>query len=107
MKFIYLIPSKLLAAATVNCGSSTNLCNTGLPQVNAGSNELTTIFQIVFGILAAIAVLIIVIGGFKFVLSEGNPENTTKARNTIIYALIGLSIALSAEALVSFVLGKI
>jgi hypothetical protein len=80
-----------LAMASVNCLNG-DVCNTGLPQVNAGSSELQTILQIVFGIMAAVAVLFVVIGGFRFVLSEGNPESTSKARNTIIYSLVGLAI---------------
>lgn len=95
-----------LGSTDVNCLSN-SLCNTSLPNVNAGTPELASILQIVFGILAALSVLFIVIGGLRFVLSEGNPESTSKARNTILYAVIGLAIALSAEALVAFVLGKL
>ena len=94
-------------AANVTCPTGyVGSCDTGLPKIGASPDELKTILQLTFGIVSAIAVLIIVIGGFRFVLSEGNPENAAKARETIIYALVGLAIALSAEAIVSFVLNR-
>lgn len=81
-------------------------CNTGIPRVSATTSEVQTILQIVFGIIAAITVLIIVISGFRLVIAQGNPESVKKAREAIIAAIIGLVISLSAEILVSFVLGK-
>jgi Type IV secretion system pilin len=79
-------------------------CDTGLPVVSASNTELEKVLQIVLGIAAAICVLIIMIGGFRFVVSQGNPDNISRARDTILYALIGLVIAVSAEAIVSFVI---
>jgi cytochrome bd-type quinol oxidase subunit 2 len=80
---------------------------TGLPHADANGSQLQTILQIVFGILAALAVLMIAIAGLRFITAQGNPQETSKARNTIVYALIGLLVAMVAEALVSFVLGKL
>jgi hypothetical protein len=102
---------QLVATATVSpsvgeCAGG-NLCDTGLPQVGAGTPELASILAIVFGIAGAIAVLVIVIGALRMVYSSGNPEGVSKARSTIIYAVVGLVIAISAEALVAFVLGKL
>ncbi len=95
----------LASSACVNVsGIDTNVNSecTGLPTVSAGPSELGQITGIVFGVIAAVAVLIIVIAGLKFVTSNGNPESISKARNTMIYAVIGLVIALSAEAIVAF-----
>ena len=75
---------------------------TGLPTVSAGPAQLGQITGVVFGIVAAISVLMIVISGVKFVASNGNPESVSRARNTIIYAVVGLVVALSAEAIVAF-----
>lgn len=77
---------------------------TNLPTVNAGTPELQQILTIFFGILAGIAVLFVIIGGFRYVISNGKPQDMTKAKDTIIYALVGLVVALSAEAIVSFAL---
>jgi hypothetical protein len=89
-----------------NCDSS-NTCATGLPVVGASSDELSQILKIVFGIMSAVAVLMIVIAGFRFVVAQGNPQDVAKARQTIIYSVIGLAVALTAEAIVAFVLGKL
>jgi hypothetical protein len=86
--------------------AQTNLANP-FPMVNADGSVVTTILDIVFGIFGAVAVLFIVIGGFRYVISSGDPKNTAKAKNTIIYALIGLLITLSATAIVNFVAGKL
>lgn len=57
--------------------------------------------------VAAIAALIYVIwGAVEFVSSQGEPDKTAKARKTVINALVGLVIAITATALVSFVAGR-
>ncbi|HVV25554.1 MAG TPA: pilin [Candidatus Saccharimonadales bacterium] len=94
------------ATAQVNCGSG-QTCDTGLPGVSASSTNLQGALEIVFGIIGAIAVLMIVLAGLRFVLAQGSPQETAKARNTIIYAVIGLVISIAAEAFVAMVLGKL
>ena len=79
----------------------------GLPMAGAGKSQLQDVLQIVFAVLAALAVLFIVIGGLRMVTSQGNPQETGKARATIIYAVVGLVVALLAEAFVAFILGKL
>ena len=80
---------------------------TNLPQGAASSSNLQHLLQIVIATLAAAAVLIIVIAGLNFVTAGGDSAKVAKARGTIVYALIGLVIAIGAEAIVTFVLGKI
>jgi len=79
----------------------------GLPTVNAGGNQVNDILRIAFAILAALAVLFIVIAGFRMVTSQGNPQEVSKAKSTIVYALVGLVVALLAEAIVAFILDKL
>ncbi len=76
-----------------------------LPRVETSSavkNGLT----IFFVILGAIAFLMMVIGGLNFVLSQGNPDRVARARNTMIYAAVGLAVAASASLIVNVVLNK-
>lgn len=94
------------STGTVGMGCDTN-CDTGLPAVGAGSAELQMILKVTFGILAAVAVLLIVIAGLKFTISQSDPQEVAKARETIIYAVVGLVIAISAEIFVSFVLNRL
>jgi hypothetical protein len=51
-----------------------------------------------------IAVIVIIIGAIRFVTSEGDSAAATKARNTVIYAAVGLVLAVLAYALVNFIL---
>jgi Type IV secretion system pilin len=90
---------KVFLAETVN--------HLNLPQVQANQSTMSTILQIVFGVIGAVSVLIIVIAGFQFVLSSGDPAKVAKARNTILYAAIGLGVSASAFVIVSFVIGKL
>jgi hypothetical protein len=81
--------------------------NCGLPGADASSSNLQSILQIVFAILAALSVLFIVIASLRLITSQGNPQETSKARATIAYALVGLIVALLAEAIVSLVLDRL
>jgi hypothetical protein len=106
--FLYTITTKLAdAGATVSPSTCNTDCSTGLPKVQASSGNVHTILSITFGILAVVAVLFVVIAALKFVTASGDPQEVAKARNTIIYALVGLVIAISAEVFVAFVLNKI
>lgn len=57
---------------------------------------------IIFGLAAAIALLMIVINGFRYVTASGDPQKTAEARQGILYAVIGLVVSVSAVAIVSF-----
>ena len=81
------------------------LVNVDLPH-NAKTDNLTSILNVVFGILGAISFLVITIAGVQFVASGGNPDKVAKARATILYALVGLVVAVFAAVIVNFVIGK-
>jgi hypothetical protein len=81
--------------------------NAGVPQVTANGSTLQTILNIVIGIIAALSVLFVVIGGMRYVLSAGDPQAANKAKETIIFALVGLVIAIIAESIVAFALKTI
>ncbi|HVS58448.1 MAG TPA: pilin [Candidatus Saccharimonadales bacterium] len=81
--------------------------NTGLPKVDANSGTLNTALSIFFGALAAIAVLMIIITALRMIVNAGEPENVKRLRRTLTYAAVGLILALTADAIVGFVLGKL
>lgn len=64
----------------------------------------TTITNVMLFIVGAISVIMIVIGGIRYVLSGGNSTNVTAAKNTILYAIVGLIVAMLAYAVINFVL---
>lgn len=69
-----------------------------VPTVIAG------VIEGVVGVLALVAVIFIVVGGVNYMTSQGDPGKTAKAKNTILYAAIGLIIAVLAFAIVNFVI---
>ncbi len=78
-----------------------------LPKVQATQSELQTILQYFFGVVGALAVLFVVIGGFRYIVSAGNPQSAETAKKTIMYAVIGLIVAVTGEALVTWVLSQL
>ena len=75
--------------------------------VPKGGVELEDALSLVFSIAGVIAVIVIAISGFRYVVSQGDPTNTAKAKNAIIYALIGLAVCVSAVTIVNFVGGRL
>lgn len=69
-----------------------------LPEVIQG------ILNAIILILGIVAVVFIIIGGVKYMTSTGNSEKTKEARNTILYAVIGLIVCVLAFAIVNFVI---
>ena len=67
----------------------------------------TTITNVMLFTVGAISVIMVVIGGLRYVISGGNSTNITTAKNTILYAVIGLVIAILAYAMINFVIGSL
>lgn len=65
------------------------------------------IINVALGFLGIIAVVIVLVGGFKYMISGGNEEKTSEAKNLIVSGIIGLAIILSAWAITSFVIGQL
>lgn len=95
------------ACAGLNALSSdtanTNCSSNGTRSIN---NILAVVINILSIIVGVAAVIMIIIGGFNYVTSSGESSNTASAKNTIIYALVGLVIVVLAQVLVHFVLTK-
>ena len=65
--------------------------------------KVVNIISLVVGIIAVIMVLV---GGIKYVTSSGDSNNINSAKNTILYAIVGLIVAALAQVIVRFVLDK-
>ena len=65
--------------------------------------QIINVFSIVVGI---VAVIMIIVGGLKYITSGGDSGKVTSAKNSIIYAIIGLVIVALAQVIVRFVLSK-
>lgn len=65
------------------------------------------IINVALGFLGIIAVVIVLLGGFKYMISGGSDEKTSEAKNLIVAGIIGLAIILSAWAITSFVIDQL
>lgn len=79
----------------------------GIEQVTELFGE-TSVFGAITNVLlfaiGAISVIMIIIGGLRYVVSGGDSSKVTAAKNTILYAIVGLIVALLAYAVINFVL---
>jgi len=87
--------------------AQTTISDKGLPKAQADSPEVQQIIGIMLGIIGAISLLVITLSGLRYILAAGDPQKISKAKNGIIYALVGLVIAIIAEALVAFIAGSL
>jgi len=103
--------------------SDTDICKSVKPSVKnsdyykmycGGAKGETQAQDVVIGVLKTVftwtgilAVIVIIIGAVFYMTSEGDPGKVAKAKNAILYAIIGLIVSLSAFAIVNFVLSRI
>jgi hypothetical protein len=106
------------SAASANC-TATDPSNSSSPlqdgancgQANGTSSNLfgnggvfQTIANTLIFLVGAIAVLFLIIGGLRYVISNGDPKAVESAKNTILYAIVGIIIAILSFAAVQFVI---
>jgi hypothetical protein len=102
-----------LASAQVNelkCGANsaaTGSC-TSAPKNQPSINEtIARVINLLSSLVAVVAVIVIIIAGFRYITSGGDSNKTASARGMIINALIGLVIAVFAQVIVKFVLRSV
>ncbi len=70
------------------------------------TDVIKTVIEILSFIVGALAIIMIIVGGIRYVTSGGDANSISAAKNTILYAIVGLVIAVLAEAMVRFVFTK-
>jgi len=68
---------------------------------------VAAVIEILLRVAGILAVVFVIYGAISYITSQGEPDKTAKARDTIINALIGLAIAISSAALVAFIAGRV
>lgn len=68
---------------------------------------MKNIINTILFVLGIVAVIMIIIGGIRYVTSNGNAQQVNSAKDTVLYAVIGLIIAIMAYAIVNFVLARL
>ena len=81
--------------------------STGQKDTRPVSDIIKTIINTMLFIIGVMAVIMIIWGGIRYVLSAGNSAALTSAKNTIVYSIIGLIIAILAYAIVNFVINTV
>lgn len=85
---------------TSDCTQGTGVDNNSVSKV---ANQVVNVFSLVVG---AIAVIMIIVGGFRYITSGGSSDKIGSAKNTLIYAIVGLIIVALAQIIVHFVLNR-
>lgn len=81
-----------------------------VPAVHALSDIwhiVAAVIEILLRVAAIAAIAMIIYGGISYTMSQGEPEKTGQAKNTIVNALIGLAVAIMASFIIAFLAGSI
>jgi hypothetical protein len=86
-------------------GSSSSIC--GAAKQDDLSKIITNVINAILFALGIAAVIMIVLGGIRYTTSNGDSGAITGAKNTILYAVVGLIVAIMAYTIVNFVLARL
>jgi type IV secretory pathway VirB2 component (pilin) len=78
-----------------------------LPEVSADSGSIKILFNIVFILSGAIALLMVVIAGFRYIRAGSNETIVAESRRQLVHALVGLVVIASAATIVNFVISRV
>ena len=79
----------------------------GLPKIAANQTFIKNVVGGVFVFIGAFAVLFLLIGAIRYIASNGDQGQISRAKDTILYALVGIALSVSAFTIVQFVLGGV
>lgn len=100
----------LADTCTGKTGTEAVQCGADQANPNGSSTDLPAVFKNISNILLVIvgfvSVIMLIIGGLRYVLSAGNSSSVEGAKNTILFAIIGIIVALIAGSIINFVIGK-
>ena len=74
---------------------------------NTLTTDINTIINVVIGILGLVCVVVMIIGGVNYMTSSGDTGKVKKAKDTILYGVIGLVVCALAFAIVNWVVGGV
>ena len=83
-------------------------CNPNGDEAETRVNDIVAlIINILSWIVGVVSVIMVIFGGFKYITSGGDSNKVTSAKNTILYALIGLVVVVLAQVIVIFVINQV
>jgi heme O synthase-like polyprenyltransferase len=94
MKMLELIATKI------------DIPTTGIETVSA-EQVMAGALSVIYFVIGAFAVIVIILAGYTFITSSGDAAKISKARNAILYSVIGLVVVIMAFAITAFIYGKL
>jgi len=94
-------------ADCANVSTNPQCLFTGATNCAGKPGVFTTIINTALFIIGALSVVMLIYGGIRYTISMGDSKNVEAAKNTIMYAIIGIVVALLAAAIVNFVIGRL
>lgn len=94
-------------SAISGSGGGSAICNHQDENVTSQNGFVANLTRIILFLVGTAAVIMIVIGGIKYATANGDANKTKSAKDTIMYSVIGLIVALMAYAIVSFVVTSV
>jgi len=102
------IDNGLCAGSNLQFTDNPGQCNIAGNDATTKINHMVhTVVNLLSAVVGIVAVIMIIIGGFRYITSGGNDASVTAAKNTILYAIIGLVVVALAQIIVRFTLNKI
>jgi hypothetical protein len=92
------------AACSAITGNNSCTDKTGGPSLDTIIKSIINILSLAVGV---VSVIMIMVGGFRYITSGGDSNNVTSAKNTILYSVVGLVIVAMAQFIVQFVLHNV
>ncbi|MBL8160170.1 hypothetical protein JNJ66_06995 [Candidatus Saccharibacteria bacterium] len=74
----------------------------GIPTVQATTGTFQSVLSATFVVVGALATLFLMVGGLRYITSGGDQSQIAQAKRTILYAVIGIAVAMSATAIIAF-----
>lgn len=103
---LFAVPAgaiNVIDSACTNANKDTAVCK---DKGDTAGSLIQTIINVLLFAIGAISVIMIIVGGIRYVLSNGNSSQINSAKDTVLYAVIGLIVALLAYAIVGFVINQ-
>ncbi len=99
------ITNGLCAGANLDVNDTS--CAAGNDSTQKINSLIHTVINLLSLVVGIVAVIMIIVGGLRYITSGGSDTGVTSAKNTILYAVIGLIIVALAQVLVRFVLRQV
>lgn len=78
----------------------------GAPRIEANNNTLQDVLGLIYFVAGIVCVIMIVFGGVRYVMSQGEASGVVTAKNTVMYSLVGLLVVLVAAAVTQFIFDR-